>query len=53
MATDTLDIRFCMFQAHVNSVDFRVELGRQLPLRRLSPRLIGPQDPVPFSTNNL
>lgn len=53
MATDSLDNRFCIFQAHVNSVDFKVQLGRQLPLRRLFPRLRGPQDPVPFSTNNL
>lgn len=47
MVSDTLDTGFCIFPAHVNSIDFKVELVRQLSRRRLFSRLIGPQTRYP------
>jgi len=52
VAGGDLDIRFCIFQAHLNSTDFKVESGRQTSFRRLFSRLKDPQDQVPFSNNN-
>lgn len=53
MASGDLDIRFYIFQAHLNSTDFKVESGRQTSFRRLLSRLKGPRDQVLFSSNNL
>lgn len=49
MAGGTLDTRFCIFRAHVNSVSLKVELGWQVSIGRLVSRLTSPQDQVPLA----